>query len=65
MKQLVVRIFGHSGLGVIQSCILGGSLGHLFPGTGSGRGSGMKGADPPEVAVHAHACTSAMDLDIP
>jgi len=57
VKQLVVRIFGHSGLGVIQSCILGGSLGCLLPGSGSGRGSGMKGADPPESAVHAHACT--------
>ena len=49
---------------MIQLCSLEGSLSCLVLGSGSGRGGGMKGADPPEIAARAHASASARDLDI-
>jgi len=52
------------GLGVIRLCSLEGSLSCLVLGSGSSRGGGMKGANPPEIAAHAHAQALATDIDI-
>jgi len=64
VKQSVARTCGHKGLGTICSCRLAGSHGHLVLCSGSGRGGGTKGANPPEVAVCAHAQDSTTDIDI-
>ena len=65
MKQSAARTCGCKGLGVIQSCRLVGSQGHFVLCSGSGRVGGTKGTNPPEIAVHACAWASAMDLVVP